>query len=174
MNVRAPKNVAQATALLERHALLEGQVARIEARRQTLLARANAAADAALTPLLEELTAIDAKLLPWWQSARGELAGKRKSIELGGCMIGTRAAAAKLAHSFETDDLAVEALRGSRYGKHTTRVKYSLDRPATLRLLKVGGRTAAAIGQLGFKVDEPGETFFVQRVDQGGTIGPDR
>lgn len=171
MKVRIPNTVARATALLERHALLEGQVASAEARRSALLARANAAADAKVSPLLEELAALDAALAPWWESDGRAIAGKRKSVELGGCMIGTRLAKAKLGHDFVDDDAAVLALQGTRYARQAVRVKYTLDRTGTARLLDVGGKTSAALKELGFWMSEPEATFFVKGVEQQGTIG---
>ncbi|MDP8995300.1 MAG: host-nuclease inhibitor Gam family protein [Pseudomonadota bacterium] len=166
--VRAPRTVAQATALLERHAALQGLLEAVEGRRGALIARANARADAAATPLLAELQAIAARLEPWWQDAGRTIAGKRKSIELGGCTIGTRASRPKLAHGFEDDDKAVEALRATRYGRQTVRLRYSVDRVGTVKLLQLGGKAAETLQELGFRVDQ-GEEFFVQRVEQAGT-----
>jgi hypothetical protein len=174
MNVRTPRTVAQATQLLERHAELEGRLALAEAARSEAIGRANASADAAAAPLLEEMRAIAEKLEPWWRSAREALAGKRKSIELGGCMIGTKMSRPKLAHGFEDDDKAVEALRASRYAKHTTRVRYSIDRAGTLKLLQVGGRTSETLRELGFSVEEGRDCFFVERAEQAGTMGAGR
>lgn len=171
MKVRIPNTVARATALLERHALIEGQVAAAEARRSALLARANAAADAKVSPLLEELAALDAALAPWWESEGAAIAGKRKSVELGGCMIGTRQGKATLQHGFVNDDAAVLALQGTRYARQALRVKISIDRTGTAKLLDVGGRTSAALKELGFSLSAPSATFFVKRVEQQGTIG---
>ena len=156
---------------VERHAQLEGQLAGVEATRSAGLARVNAAADAEATPLLEEMGAIALKLEPWWQGAKDELAGKkRKSIELGGCMIGTRLSRAKLAHSFEDDDKAVDALRASRFAKVTTLVRYSIDRTATLKLMQQPGMAAKRLAELGFSIAPGADTFFVQRVEQSGTL----
>ncbi|HEY0131643.1 MAG TPA: host-nuclease inhibitor Gam family protein [Allosphingosinicella sp.] len=170
MTVRVPRTVGQATAMLERYAAITGELARAEERRSRLIVRANAAADVITAPLVTEAGAILLKLEGWWKTAGPDLAGKRKSIELGGCMIGSRASKPKLVHGFESDDKAVEALRGTRHGKQTTRLKYSLDRPATLKLLQLKGGTAEAIAELGFSIDQ-GERFFVQRAEQAGTIG---
>lgn len=171
MTVRAPRNAAQATPLLERYAEITGSLARAEERRSRLIARANAAADAVTAPLIAEAEEIAGKLGTWWKTAGPDLVGKRKSIELGGCLIGSRATKPRLVHGFESDDKAVEALRASRHGKLTTSVKYSLDRPATLKLLQLKGKTAEAIGELGFSIDPGSEQFFLKRAEQAGTIG---
>jgi Bacteriophage Mu Gam like protein len=171
MTATAPEDVAQATQMLERYAEITGGLARAEERRSRLIARANAAVDAVTAPLVTEAAEIAGRLETWWKSAGPDLVGKRKSIELGGCMIGSRATKARLVHGFESDDKAVEALRASRHGKLTTVVRYSLDRAATLKLLQLKGKRAEAIGELGFSIDQGGEQFFVKRAEQAGTIG---
>jgi phage host-nuclease inhibitor protein Gam len=168
--VKAPKNAAQATALLERYAALVDDVATIEARRNRMIARANAAADAKMAPLAAEAQAVALKVEPWWRANAAELGGKRKSIELGGCMIGTRSSRPQLQHSHETDEKAVEALRGTRYAKQGVRVSYSLYKTGVQLLLGVGGRTAAALGELGFSIKAGTDEFFVKRAEQAGTI----
>jgi hypothetical protein len=166
---RPPANAAAAAALLERFALVDGQLASIEERRKVELGQVNAAIDSEAGPLIAELQALSQRLQPWWNRAGTELAKGRKSVQLGGCVIGYRTARAKLEHGFATDEAAVEALRKTRLGSQTTRVKYSLDRTATTRLIRSGGKTAATLGQLGFKIDQA-ETFFVERVEQPGTV----
>jgi hypothetical protein len=63
-------------------------------------------------------------------------------MELGGCVIGSRKSRPKLAHGFESDDKATEALRSTRWARLTTHVTYSLDRTGTLKLLQLGGKAA--------------------------------
>lgn len=166
----APKTVAAATRLLERYADLSGRVALVDADRNERIASANVWADTAAGPMLTEMDTIAGKLEQWWPQAASDLAGDRKSIELGGCTIGTRKARAALSHSFESEVQAVEALRASRYGNRTTKVKYTLDRAATLKLLQIGGKTAASVRELGFAIDEGADLFFVKRAEQAGTI----
>ena len=168
----APRNLEQATALIAQFAEVDAQRAAVEEQRKSELGRINAAADAAVAPLLQELEGLQVRIETWWTGfAPSVLPKGRKSAQLGGCMIGTRKAAAKLAHAFDSDDKAVEALQGTRYAKVALKVRQALDRAATLRLLQVGGKTSQAIAELGFRVDEPGETFFLQRVEQDGSIG---
>ncbi len=169
--VRAPRSVAQATALLDHYAELADAVAHIENGRNAKIAQANASADAERVPLLAGLEEIRTKLEPWWQGAGPALAGKRKAIERGGCMVGTRLSRAKLAHGFEDEDKAVEAQRGTRYQRQTVRVRYSIDRTGTVKLLRLGGRTAETLEGLGFSIEEGADVFFVERAEQVGTIG---
>ena len=97
MKHNQPRTTEAATAMLERHAAIEDQVATINATRDAAIAAANKTADADLLPLLSEITLIQEKLAPWWTKAKDKiLSGKRKSIELGGCEIGSRKAKDKL------------------------------------------------------------------------------
>lgn len=169
--IARPKSTAEATQLLERYADLALRIDLVEADRNDAIATANQRADVAATPMLEEMASLSQALAPWWAKSAAALADGRKSSELGGCIIGTRKSRDSLAHGFTNDDKAVEALRASRYAKHTTRVKYSLDRTATLKLLQIGGKTAKSIAALGFSIEPGADLFFVERVQQDRTIG---
>lgn len=170
--MRPPRTTEQAAALLTRYAQIDGRLAAVEAKRKNMLGRVNQLADAKAAPLVLELASIAGAVEPWWAANGDTVAPKgRKSAQLAGCMVGTRKAAARLAHGFQSDEKAVEALQATRYAKGTLKVTYKLDRPATLKLLQVGGKTSQAIADLGFSIDQGGETFFVQRVEQDGAIG---
>jgi len=160
--MRPPKTVPAATQLLERFAVVSGLVQKIEAFRGRRIALANAAADRDTQPLLAELEQISAVLEAWWTSGGSDVAVGKKSTELGGCVIGSRMSRPKLAHGFENDEKAIEALRGTRWAKRTTRISYSLDRTATLKLLQVGGKAGSDVASLGFSIEQ-GDRFFVER-----------
>lgn len=165
-----PRTVEQAVELLGRYAEVDARRAGAEAARKDEIGRINAAADVEVAPLLDELAAIAAAVRPWWEGDGQALAtGTRKSVQLGGCMIGTRALRARLTHGFKDEDAAVEALRATRYGKQTTRVKWSLDRAAALKLVQGTSAAGKALVDLGFRA-ETGEQFFLERVEQAGTI----
>ena len=166
---RQPRSKDAAAQLCERYAVLAGEAAEIEAQRNERIAEANAAADAELVPAREEMAEIEAKLAPWWAKASAELTeGKRKSIELGGCIIGSRAGRASLAIAGEEQDV-IDILSALRWAKPFLRVRTSLDRTATLKGLD--GKHSKALAELGIERDEGEETFFVQRAEQGRTIG---
>ncbi|HEY0116275.1 MAG TPA: host-nuclease inhibitor Gam family protein [Allosphingosinicella sp.] len=169
--MRPPRTTGQAAELLDCFAALDARIAEIEANRRVEVGQINAAADAVAATLIEERQKIAAQLEPWWRSRGPELTPKgRKSIQLGGCMIGMRAKRPVLAHGFDQDDQAVEALRSTRLANQTTRIKYSLDRAATLKLLQSTGKAAETLVGLGFRVEQ-GELFYIERVEQAGTIG---
>jgi hypothetical protein len=159
---KTPRSLAAATKLLEEHADLTSRVEIVEADRAERVDKANAWADLAKQPMLARIEAIGIALETWWNLGGSALADGKKSMELGGCVIGSRKSRPKLAHGFESDAKATEALLGTRFAKHTTRVSYSLDRTGTLKLLQVGGKTAATIASLGFSIEQ-GERFYVER-----------
>lgn len=166
---RSPKTVKAATSLLERFAELDEQIAAIEAERRTALAEANAEADRLLAPLLPQRDDLRAVLAEWWKASGHELAeGKRKSIALGGCEIGSRSGIATL--GFSGDEKAtVTALAKMRWARELVRVVVSVDRAAVLK--SIDGAHAKELAELGFSKITGAETVFIKRVMQGGTIG---
>lgn len=167
--IRQPRSVEAATQLCERFAVLDGQIAAIEEQRQADIAAANANADRAANDLIQQRDAIAAKLAPWWGSAEAQLtAGKRKSIELGGCIVGTRESRPSLQLSGEEKDV-VAALSALRWAKPFLRLKLTLDRAHTLKSLD--GKYAGVLAELGVTRCEGEPEFFVKRAEQGGTRG---
>lgn len=164
---RAPQTIEAATDLAGRFAELDGQLATIEAARQDELAKINGAADAAIVPIVAELKDIAKQLKPWWAANFETLTdGKRKSIELGGCMLGYRMSPPKVTFANGTDEDGARFLKGVGCTE-LIREKVSLDKPAVLKALD---------GDLGEKLREAGfgmsqrEDFFLERVAQGGTL----
>lgn len=166
--IHQPRTVDQATLLLERFAALSAELASVEANRNQAIAATNAVADTLATPIIAARDAIAAKLEPWWVKAAGGLTdGKRKSIELGGCMIGTRAVRATLTLAGD-ETAAIEALKAVRWGKPFLRTKVTIDRVAVLKALD--GKDGGKLVELGFASDNPVPRFFVEPVAQGGTL----
>jgi phage host-nuclease inhibitor protein Gam len=167
---RAPRTTEQATVLADKYAALAGVLASIETERASALASTNAVADALASPVLEEQRLIAAVLEPWWAANAAELTkGKRKSIELGGCMIGTVAGRSSLTHGLADDNAAVDALRAARLAKTFVRVSYSLDKAELKKGLD--GRQKDKLGEIGFSIKPGAETFFIERVAQAGVVG---
>lgn len=169
--MRTPRTLDQATAMAARFAELDTRLAQIEAERRSQTGQINAACDAVAGPITQELADIARCMAPWWAKHGVELTkGKRKSAELGGCMIGARAQRARLAHGFDNDELALAALIASPYRKGTVAVRYAINRTATLKLLDGTGAVAKGLAALGFRSEQPEEAFYIARVEQGGTI----
>ena len=165
--IAEPLTLEQATALLERHAVLEGQLAHIEGVRSTLISKTNAASDASAKPVLDEIAEIYAKLQPWWAVAAPELTkGKRKSIELGGCLIGTREGKDKLGTAEDLEPV-IKSLQRREWAKPLLITTVSIDRAAILK--SVDGVYKRQLAELGFSRIDGGTTFYVKRTEQGGT-----
>jgi hypothetical protein len=105
----------------------------------------------------------------WWPHAvAADIAKGKKSMQLGGCVLGTRKSRPKLAHGFENDDKAIAAIPG-RIFKQCTKIKYSLDRTGIVKLLQLGGKAGQDLAAAGFSIEQD-EKFFVERAEQAGTI----
>lgn len=166
-SVRAPRSIPAAIALCERFALLDGQIETIEADRQASIAAVNGRCDTAANDLIAERDAIAAKVLPWFERDKDTLlTGARKSVELGGCLLGSRTGKAVLAVAGKEADIA-DALHKLRWAKALVRVKSSLDRNAVGKALD--GQRAAELQAIGLSMKPGSETFYIERAEQSGT-----
>lgn len=166
---KVPRSTPAAVAMLERFAAIESAIGAIEAHRSDGIAHANAVADSALEPLVAERAELRAKLRPWWERAGAALTkGARKTIELGGCVIGTKAGRTSLAVEGHEDDVVI-ALRLTRWGQRMVRSRFSLDRRVALN--ELAGVHGDKLRALGLSVDEGAEEFVLKRAEQAGTIG---
>ena len=166
--LRTPNSVKAATGYAERFAELDGAIGDIEAERNRTIAAANAAADLLAEPLLAERDAIREKLAAWWPLVAAALTqGKRKSIELGGCLIGSRAGRASLAIEGEPK-LVAAALEKHQWAAPLLRTKIEIDRAAVLKA--IDGAHKRALANLGFRKVEPADVFVLERFEQAGTL----
>ena len=167
--ILAPRTTEAAITLLERLASLQGQAALAEAARNKAIADTNAVSDSIVAPIAEEIAAIEPAIEAWWRKQGNKLlpAG-RKTMELGGCMIGIRLG--NKSYAFTGDDKqALAELNAVRWGKPLIRVTYAPDKPAIRKALS--GPRADALGKMGFSETQP-ETFFVTQAEQAGTVTP--
>jgi hypothetical protein len=117
--------------------------------------------------LLKERAAIVAGLEPWWKAAAAELtAGKRKSIELGGCTIGTRSSRASLSVAGD-EEAIVEKLKKREWAKPLLRIITKLDKKAAFTA--TAGANKKQLAALGLTRSTPADTFYVERAEQAGT-----
>lgn len=166
--IRTPQSLEGAEKLCSRFAENAGSIALTETARDADISKINAKADAEIAPLIAEQGKIAEKLSSWWDRAGPELTqGKRKSIELGGCIIGTKAGRASLEVKGDTKEL-VETLTGERWGKPLLRVTTSLDKRAIGKALD--GKHGDRLREMGFDL-LPGEpSFEIKPVEQFGTL----
>lgn len=166
---RQPRTADQARPLLERFAELDGQRASIEADRNDAIAKANTAADEQLVPIVDEMNDIAAKVRPWWFKAAAELLpAKRKTMELFGCIIGSRTGKTVLAIDGDDDSL-IAALTKTRWGKVFAPAKPKLDKTALLKA--TDGPRAEHLKHLGVTAKPGEESFVLARAEQAGTVG---
>jgi phage host-nuclease inhibitor protein Gam len=166
--IKTPRTIAKATELLDLFATNTGALEKIEADRNAEIAKINAAADALAAPLVAERDRIHAVIAIWWKTAAAEITkGKRKSAELGGCMLGTRSGRTTLAIAGNPEAVLVE-LQAARWAKPYVRTTHAIDKPAALKALD--GPHATKLSALGFSKQEGEAVFFLERVAQAGTV----
>lgn len=167
---RTPRTVGQATELLASYADLDGRLAAIEGERKVALGSVNAAADAVAGPLIAEMQLLQASLEPWWAGAGQALAPNgRKSLELGGCMIGSRKTRASLTIAGAEKDV-INLLSGMRWAKPFLRVNTSLNK--SMLMASLDGKHRIALAELGISRSDGEDCFYIERVEQAGTMGP--
>ncbi len=166
--IRAPRSLKQATELLEQFAGLQGDIDEIEANRAACIADVNARCDTAANELLKRREAIREKLQPWWAANAAELTqGKRKSIELGGCIIGTRSGKESLGVAGDEKAIAKTLLKRA-WAKGLVRVTVSLDKAAILKA--IGGAHKRQLAKLGLGRKPGEEACVLERAGQQGTL----
>jgi phage host-nuclease inhibitor protein Gam len=168
VTIPVPTSIEAATALADRFARLVGELETIAANRDSAIAATNAIADTLATPIVAEQAAITNALRSWWPGVASQLTdGKRKSAQLGGCMIGTKAGRASLGMRADEDKLLAK-LKAVRWAKPFIRVKESIDKVAVRKAL--GGKRAPELKQFGFRLVPGTEEFFIERVEQEGAM----
>ncbi|MEM6493684.1 MAG: host-nuclease inhibitor Gam family protein [Pseudomonadota bacterium] len=169
MDIAAPETKAEAQALCERYAQLASHIAAREAARDEALAEINGVADRYIEPLLEERSAVAAALEPWFFANRDELLdGKRKSFELGGCVLSARMGRATLGVAGDKDEVALKLSKLDWAKDAFVKTKVSLDVPAIKRGL--GDKAARPkLARYGLKIVPGEEAFHIDRTEQGGT-----
>lgn len=168
----APKTIEAATELLEIYAVNAGLLATIEANRAEALASTNSVADGLAAPLLRHQAEILAQLEPWWSKHGSKLTqGKRKSVELGGCIVGSKSSAASLSHSYEDDKQAGAALNSMKWAKPFVRISYAPEKAAIKSAIDRDDRLGRCLKSVGFHLKPGVATFFVERVKQEGVVG---
>lgn len=162
---RAPQTLEQALAIADLFAARDAERATHVAHFEAELQKLKAAADAVLLPIDAELKDYAKQLKPYWAANIDALTGgKRKSYELGGCVIGYRISPPAVHFAHGTDQVAARALKEDGLAKHL-RVTIAPDKPAILHDLE-GDDTelAARLDALGFSIRQR-EDFFIERAD---------
>lgn len=164
--VDAPQTLDEAISLLDRSSCLMASLSSLEADREASIAAIHAAHDALAGPVEIEVKSLFTRLKPWWEVASDQLTdGKRKSIELGGCVIGTRTAnpSLKLPKGTSADDV-IEMLMN--YGlAQFVNLKTTLNKAAIITALRqpVGRIQEMLVCDVKVSVSQA-EEFFIDRL----------
>jgi phage host-nuclease inhibitor protein Gam len=137
MKTPAAPAITSLTELVERlgrYAALSAQLETLAAEASAEVVAVKARLEAASAPLAAEMKAILLAAKPWWAANSEQLTdGKKKSVELAGCLIGERLSKPALGHP-KPEHVALELLRGHGLAA-MIRVKEEMDKLAISRLL---------------------------------------
>jgi phage host-nuclease inhibitor protein Gam len=166
----AVQTLDEAVRLLGRFAVLDAEIAARKARTEQAIASLRAQTAELNAPAEAEIKSLFLQLKPWWAVAADEVTGgKRKSWELGGCLIGHRIGNPALVHP-QPEAFAIEIIEALGIAD-LVRVKKELDKQALIRALSAD---EAALDQNdrsiivdlkmhGFSIKQT-ETFFIDRL----------
>ena len=174
-----PSTVEAAIPLLKRYAEIGREVKLAKIAADEAKGKIDAARDALLAPFALEAKRLMAALKPFWLVLGSTISlPKRKSAELGGCVLGMRTGNKALGYPKGTEEQLIEDLKLLGFD-WAVRVKPELDKEAILKALqpadpenKLDAADAAALAGLGFAVVQA-ETFFVEplETESGVTAG---
>lgn len=169
MPIETPQTKAEAQVLCERYAELASEVALQETARDTAIAEINASTDKALEPLIVEQSSIEAAIKPYFFANRFELlSGKAKSLELGGCILGSRLSPAKVGVAGKAADVAARLVKLDWAKDAYVSTKISLDVKAIAKGL-ISKDDKAKLRRQGLSIIPSEEAFFIKRTEQGRT-----
>lgn len=152
-----------AMSALKRVARIDGAIASLEGTRKALIAKINAASDPKLVKLINEREQLCATLEPWWAANAAALTnGERKSIELGGCMIGTALGTPSLVYGPGDRDFGLSKLKAAKWAKKLVRVTFAVDKVEVRK--ELDGARADDLKDMGYEVRQT-ETFFVRALE---------
>lgn len=169
--IAAPATIAEASLQLGRYQAIAAQIEEAKAIADASIATIEAERDAFVAPREQQLKEMFLQLRTWWAVAAPELTeGKRKSIELAGCIIGERTTppALKLPKGMKVEIAVgfIQSIAETWAGaKDFLRTKVEIDKPPLIKLL--GNSTAVGpmverIREEGFRVEQKDE-FFIDR-----------
>jgi phage host-nuclease inhibitor protein Gam len=157
---QAPQTIEEATDQLGRYSALITEAESLRADADAAIARIEAARDAALAPIEEEVKTLFLRLRTWWAVAGDMLTeGKRRSVDLAGCVLGIRLTPPSLKMPGKAPEAAVTLVNSG--WAELCRHKVEPDKPAILKML---GHDAAGpqLAALGFSAVQK-EEFFIDR-----------
>ena len=102
-----------------------------------------------------------AALKAWWEAGGKDLAGKRRSAELAGAMLGIRLTTPKVKFARGTKVEAIVSWLGMVVGgKAFLRTKVELDKEAVIKAVRSQAPMAGPLSERGVTVDQTDEFFI--------------
>lgn len=166
----APSTIDEAVKLLGYYSSILTQTEELRAQADVSIAAIEAQRDTLIAPFDAEAKDVFMRLRAWWAVAGDNMTeGKRKSIELAGCVVGIRTStpALKLPKGAKGEDLA-ELLRDDEVGAPYASAKWSLNKPAIIKALRDSSTVAAVtalFAKLKLSVSQK-EEFFIDRAGE--------
>lgn len=167
--IDVPQTMEDAISRLARFAELEANLEQLSIATAAEKAEIDAARDSLAAPIIAELKAITSQMKPFWEARRQEITGgKRKSVILGGCEIGTRLGNPTLGYPKGQEEELVEELDALGFREWALREVLELDKTAIVKALRpetdnpLDLADAKVLEGLGFAVRQT-ETFFITR-----------
>ncbi|WP_066477438.1 MULTISPECIES: host-nuclease inhibitor Gam family protein [unclassified Sphingomonas] len=160
---QAPATLAEATELAARYVAVNHEIEHLDAIGEAMIAGIKEELDLKLAPLQEEARAIFDQLRSWWPTARADVAGDRRSIELAGAQIGERLSPpAVVLRKGLTVKAAIDAV-AEQFGRASAylRTKLELDRAEILKGIQA--EPEGELARLGFAVGQADEFFIAVR-----------
>ncbi len=171
-------SLEELTARLGRFAALSAHHDQLKADAEAQIAEIRARFADAQVEIAAEMKTIILAAKPWWAANGDQLTdGKKKSVELAGCLIGERLSKPALAYP-KPEEHAINLIEGHGWAA-LLRVKTELDKPMIMKALSFEGEDTAAAADdcpiaaaidvrdtlraLGFSSAQK-EEFFIARV----------
>ena len=157
-----PQSPEEAVKLAEVYLVTQAGIDQIRADADTAIAQIQTIRDERALPLEQALKQIFSDLRDWWAVAGAEMTdGKRKSMEIGGIVIGERTTPPALKHPGQKAGDIAETLLDLRLDE-LLRITNALDKPAILKALKADDEIAFLLSWVGL-VTEQKDEFFIAR-----------
>lgn len=157
-----PQTIDEAVTLAVNYLETSASIEQMKADADQAIAQIQAARDAMILPLKQNVDQTFSDLRDWWAVAGPEMTkGKRKSIEIAGCLIGERTTPPALKHlGIRKEDL-IAKLEEMTLGQFL-RIKRDLDKPAILSALRLEDDVSALLTAIGMSAEQKDE-FFIDR-----------
>ncbi len=167
---QAPQTIDEAVAALAEYADILLGVEELQADAEASIAAIKAERDRMTAPMEQRAKDLFLELRAWWAVAGPELTdGKRKSVELAGCLLGERTTPPSLKMPTPAAEAPV-LLINAGFGE-LCRHKVEVDKQAVLGVLRSEARLSGeillqeALAELGFKAVQK-EEFFIDRAGE--------